>query len=490
MAKLSVVVPSNEVEVGGVRYRKVERKAQAGDIVKAQHYGTDITKGSFYAVTTADGGVGFYDNVNDFRSPFTLGEPRYEVYEKVTEPAVPEYREVNREAEKGERIRIVSACDSRYSNGDEFVVEKSGTDGGGVYVRHPNGTHDGCAGILRREYVVLEPVNIPEPAPQPERLKVGDYVKVTDASGSGHAKKGDIAVVTNDNWLDNHGKLLDVKTLDGRTYGMFSHRFVRATESEVEAAKKDAERTKKIGEFADGGYAEIVNANYDNASSSARDNNGLYVKVEAKLSPWGTRQLTLTLPDGKCGGYCNADALRKVTREEYEEATKPKPVFNVGDTVKIVSGAGERFLTGYDIGDICEVVDGPDRDGDYTLKALRKKVINGNAQTEQLEKVSVEEVARIEEEAKWAAIGRKVGEYKAGDVVRVIKSCSIADTKVGDVTTIEQVSDYRGVFLTQLNSGGSNAFIYSEEVELITPVEQRFDRAKSPQAEGGASTSK
>jgi hypothetical protein len=399
MAKLSVVVPSNEVEVDGVKYHKVERKAQAGDIVKITDEGAPeyVIVGAFYEVDHVDS----YDDpqiIDEDGDEYDLGGMGFEVYEKVTEPA-----------------------------------------------------------------------------PQPERLKVGDYVKVTDASGSSRAKKGDIAVITG-NWS---AKIIDVKTLDGRAYGMYTHRFVRATEPEVEAAKKAAERAKKIGEFADGGYAEIVNANYDNASSSARENNGLYVKVEAKMSPWGTRQLTLTLPDGKCGGYCNADALRKVTREEYEEATKPKPVFNVGDSVKLTlpNGAKPRYgfgkISNGDIGKVRHVYDQK-----IVLDFPAQK--NWNALPSELTVVSAEE-------AKWAAIGRKVGEFKRGDVVSFVKG-SGKKTGVGTVEDSEGVGAAIGVRLSGAVYEGTYEGVFfdnGDTAKLLVPVEQRFDRA-----EGGASTSK
>lgn len=75
-----------------------------------------------------------------------------------------QYREVSRKANAGERIRIVNAQDRRYKNGEEFAVEfVDKLDD--VFVKHPLGTHDGCALILESEYVVLEPVesaNFPE----------------------------------------------------------------------------------------------------------------------------------------------------------------------------------------------------------------------------------------------------------------------------------------------------------------------------------------
>ncbi|GAA0840618.1 hypothetical protein GCM10008915_36540 [Bifidobacterium pullorum subsp. gallinarum] len=673
MAKLSVVVPSNEVEVGGVKYRKVERAAQMGDIVKItdEDMPEYVIKGAFYGVKRIDS-CGDPHIVDEDGDDFDLCGDDFEVYEKVTEPAAPEYREVKRKAEKGERIRIVKrdVSEDDYENGDEFIVNEVDSDGD-VRVNIPQRNRKL---VLLSEYVVLEPVNVAEPTPQPkrptvgdyvrviantcghryvigsvvkiveddrdgtpyqaeradgttgnwlkesevvpateaefnaqkrfkvgefakvvgpndngnnyeigsvveitkcdpdsysnvvykakkpdgsignyvreyqlvrttkaefeaqgpqpDRLKVGEYVKVTDASGAGAAKEGDIAVVTNDNWGGSIGEIIDVKTLDGRTYGMFACRFVRATESEVEAAKKAV----KIGEFADGGYAVIANPSGSNASYNAIESAGAYVKVSVTD---GYRKLALHNDKGELVGYCYADALRKVTREEYEEATKPKPVFSVGDKVRItrnqanwpegtvvtiidpnVYGTGETaraksdngdvYLTDYaafeklsaeeiariegeatkprlSVGDLARTLVGKDVPKGAIVKIMRDdrsgmpfrgELLDGSEYdwytSEQLEKVS-------EEESKWAEIGRKVNEFKRGDIVQVTQYVGLLSTgTVGEVGEIDG-----GQFRVNTPERTAVNWHSAHSAKLIVPVEQRFDKA-----EGGASPSK
>ncbi len=96
---------------------------------------------------------------------------------------------------------------------------------------------------------------------------------------------------------------------------------------------------------------------------------------------------------------------------------------------------------------------------------------SGFATPDQLEILSEEEAAEIErkqaEEAKWAKIGRKVGEYKKGDVVRYDygdnEICEVVDdTEEGRVGV--QTKDY-GVCREK-----------PDNLRLITPVEARFDR--------------
>ncbi|QOT13693.1 hypothetical protein JNUCC32_31330 (plasmid) [Paenibacillus sp. JNUCC32] len=481
MAKLSVVVPSNEVEVRGasgeaVKYRKVERKAQAGDIVKAlTDRNTDVDKGAFYEVIDADGETGFCDNVGDLRCAGLRYHPqRFEVYEKVTRPAAVEYREVKREAEVGERIRIVDKypTEDKYENGAEFVV--CNTDGDGdVRVRIPGNSRKL---VLLSEYAVIEPVNVAEPAPQPERLKVGEYARVI---GSSHrsffgGKDGDVVNIVRES--DSRYKC---ERIDGHDYGgnpwADPESLVRATESEVEAAKKAAERAKAIGEFADGGYAVVVDVSKSHCLAGFKD--GDYVTVELYEPDHRIYPLKVV---GNNSGYCNADALRKVTREEYEEATKSKPVFSVGDYAKVIADNYEHRV-GH-IVQITKITDGPFDSFDYAVKRLTYGG-NGYIHAKNIEKVSAEEVARIEEEAKWAAIGRKVGEIRKGDIVEVVNSRG-GHAPVGHIGETVSAMDHNGDIRVATVDRPSGSACWSK-VKLIVPVEQRFDRA-----EGGVSTSK
>lgn len=607
MAKLNVVIPAADVEVigeGGVKtkYRKVERKAQVGDIIKITDNGERdyVINGAFYEVTRVDtsGDPHFRDEDGD---DFDGCKVEYEVYEKVTETAQ-QYREVKRPAKVGERIKIVNAqmTGGEYKTGAEMVV----TEARWSAVHSVNADYNGTEQhLFYDEYVVLEPIAEPaqpkrltvgdyakviadsadeykigavirivrddrdstpykgeyadgtspaaylfesdvEPATEAEflaqnRLKVGEYVKVTDASGAGAAKDGDIGVITNDNWgggsIDRH-TVIDVKTLDGREYGMFAYRFVRATEAEVEAAREAAKQALKYGDFTDGDYAQIVNATDDNSSTTVKENGGKFGKVTREVG--GYRSLMITFDDGDFG-YCNPDALRKVTREEYEAAVDPRNQFAKGDKVRLISGGGKRFARDYEDGGIYTVVNprydsvdiqitgggqayayvGPEqlekvsaeeiaeierlKVGEYARTLVGKDVPKGSIvkithddlsglpfrgelldgsdfdwyTPDQLEKVSAKEVAETErmqaEAAKWAAIGRKVNEYKAGDIVQYTSE----DYKAV-VPVLEACGD--GVKVQTVDYGICTE--YFDTVKLIVPVEQRFDREEKSAA--------
>lgn len=85
MVKLNVTIPAVDVMVNGQAYRKVDRKAQAGDIVKALYAREDITEGAFYAVyADGDGDPAFRDDDGDERCVFLEYRDRYETFAPVT----------------------------------------------------------------------------------------------------------------------------------------------------------------------------------------------------------------------------------------------------------------------------------------------------------------------------------------------------------------------------------------------------------------------
>lgn len=395
MAKLNVTIPAVDVEVNGVKYRKVDRKAQAGDIVRILRDGFDINYGDFFVL---DDQLHFLDNAGDHRDIMhRLFEDKYEVYELVKE----QYREVKRPAKVGERIRIVAPfmTGGRYDRGSEFTVRSVDRDG----------SHDvrvGGDGVSRpffiayKEYVVLEPVE----TTQPERLQVGDYAKVIDNRNGHSAKVGDIVKITRD---DRSGLPFQCVRADGtelRADWFAPSELVRATDEEVAAAKDPR------NQFAKGDKVRLIN---------------------------GGGEFPLL-------GFTNG--------EVYEVKTPKYDDHSCAPVVQITGGKSGRGI--------------------------------GYAKADQLEKVSAEQLAEIErkkaeeaERAKWAAIGRKVNEYKRGDIVSFTRN----DGKAG-IGAVEDVADGAiGVRRTHgaFEGGGDYRGVYydaGDSVTLIVPVEQRFDR--------------
>ncbi|WP_127506863.1 hypothetical protein [Paenibacillus humicus] len=454
----------------------------------------------------------------------------------------PKYREVKRPAAVGERIRIVnkSGVETRYKNGDEAVVLR-GWGGSDIRAAFGHTGAEDC-GVVYDEYVVLEPVDAAKPerlkvgeyakvvndktrsGSQKEgvsvgeirkivkddrsslpfwaelldgshyewfredalvratdeevaaarRYKVGDYVQVTKPGGSHNYKIGEFVQVTEmygrgidafkglrssnattGNWLlpkqvipateaqftmstpkptFNVGDTVKLTVADGKTprlgWGGVKNGEVGTVKrvgsstvtvdfpsqsrwnadpselTKVSAEESQPGRNPKFGDFSDGDYALVTNANSSNANTSAIETNGKYVTVA--LEHAGFRGLKLRTLDGKFAGFANADALRKVTKEKAE--------------------AGE---------------------------------------------------VKRAEEAKWSAIGRKVGEYKVGDIVRFKKYAGINGLNEHNGVIVE-IDDLDGMnphlAKPAFVKTGYNTYTHPDHFELVTPVEARFDR--------------
>ncbi|MEC0370010.1 hypothetical protein [Paenibacillus chibensis] len=377
----------------------------------------------------------------------------------MAEPSTTKYREVKRKASVGERIRIVAAKSTRdlYANGDELTVDDADRWGDGQAVTVNSFNH----AICHEEYVVL----VAEPL-QPKRLTVGDYAKVIANTRDHNYKIGSVVKITKD---DRDRQPYRAENADGSVGNWLAEKdLVPATEAEFNAQKSQTERAKAIGEFADGGYAQIIDANSSNSSVTGGID-GKYVKVTVE-PPTGYRALRLKDEKGKHVAYCNADALRKITKEEYEEATKPKTKFSVGDTVKlsVPEGKDARFGWGNvkngDIGKVAEVttakvvVDFPGQD-------------RWNADPSELALLTAEE-------AKWAAIGRKVNEFKRGDVVQIIANTNGSINKVGSYGEVTEGPKLTGSYRVETGAGGKGNLTRPTEMRLIIPAEQRFDTQK------------
>lgn len=76
--------------------------------------------------------------------------------------------------------------------------------------------------------------------------------------------------------------------------------------------------------------------------------------------------------------------------------------------------------------------------------------------------------ARKAEEAKWSAIGRKVGEIRKGDIVQTYE-----DECGHPVGTVGVAFSSGGRYSVSVEANGN---VWRHRVNLIVPVEQRFDK--------------
>lgn len=179
------------------------------------------------------------------------------------------------------------------------------------------------------------------------------------------------------------------------------------------------------------------------------------------------------------------EAERKLA--ELKAAKAEQERLKVGDYAVVVGITTNETMSphGFIIGTVVEVTqcfnDYPDR--------VRAKSIVGRGSwavlKKDLRKATPEEVAEAKrkfseeqakkaEEAKWSAIGRKVGEYRAGDVVQ-IREYEYGNIvgHIGEIVEVQERSlQVKGEWSNKMCTFSAS----DKSVNLIVPVEQRFDK--------------
>lgn len=151
-------------------------------------------------------------------------------------------------------------------------------------------------------------------------------------------------------------------------------------------------------------------------------------------------------------------------------AAEPKPErLKVGDYAKVVGTARNGCC---DRGDIVKITEDDDSAVPFKLAFVNGEYA-GWEDEKSLVRATDEEVAEakrkqaeVKECKRWAAIGREVGEYKAGDMVQYLYD--------GEICEVVAVGEDGSVKVATQNHG--NCTENQSSIELIAPVEARFDR--------------
>jgi hypothetical protein len=163
-----------------------------------------------------------------------------------------------------------------------------------------------------------------------------------------------------------------------------------------------------------------------------------------------------------------------------EEATESEsvPKFEVGDYVVPLPESDEEYgITNTDmyLAKVTEVRG----DNEIVIEIVAHKkeyVVVGEEYTVEpkyFRKATAEEIEKADEIARWAKIGRKPNEFKKGDIVRVLKDNPHGSVKrKGDIDEITYYDTNESFCV-----GEGAGWMSYEDVELIVPVEQRFDIA-------------
>ncbi|MCU6709309.1 hypothetical protein M6D81_11385 [Paenibacillus sp. J5C_2022] len=545
MAKLNVVnvveavaaeVTVKQADGAVVKYRKVDRAAEAGDIVQITDAEVScITDGGFYEVDEVDS-FGDAQVTDDDGDEFDTCGCELEVYEKVAEPKseVPsdiithegrQYRKVARKAAVGELVVRTSGGGINYLEGcvyradyvsDEGPIRKEGSD----------------TWLWSCNYAVLEPVKSELPSLPSEYVIHGGQVYRKEARV---AAEGETIIVVNfdaddhlpsnpakDDYvyenvrIDSTGDVLidSEHYVYKREYNALVPAESVTIDEEFTVEKRTAAVSDRIlivnewpgetrygigaiGTVTGRPLSGVGRADIGGKEVTVSDSEYVVLVPKPTYKPGETvwRKYTkspITLKercpefDGSSYGLAwrtsaGSGWLGENQFEKYEEpkpqpaAPKPEPArIAVGSTVRITTDS-ERLPK-----DAIAKVTAADRSS-WPYKC---ELLNGDGydwyKPEQLEVLS-------DEEAKWAAIGRAVAEYKAGDVVEVIANTNSSVNEIGAFGIItEGRRSSTGSYRVDAGYGDTSNWTKLSDMRLIVPVEQRFDA----DVKGGGASSK
>ncbi|MEX5835843.1 hypothetical protein D070_13455 [Bacillus velezensis] len=409
-----------KVAYGGAEYVKTEGEAKVGDIVLiTTNDWTDAREGEFYKAVgvDSDGDAKIKDDRGTIDSHFRRN---YDLLRKVSAETKPsledrlstlesdvaelkgesktEYVRIDTsEARAGDYVKFIETADTDITTGKMYEIDKAG-GGGPVHFTDDVGDENIAASFeIFEVYRKVSAANV-ESEPKPERLKVGEYAKVVNATDYHCFTDGDIVEIIGDH-VGSPNNEPARRLADGKGQYVPKRELVRATDEEVAEAKDEAARAK----------------------------------------------------------------------------------FKKGAKVRLVSGGGKRPLRGFEDGKIYEVTnnsyDHPD--GKRIRIVGSFLVTQGFATPDQLEILSEEEAAEIErkqaEEAKWAEIGRKVGEYRVGDIIAYDDPTWFENSGIGEIIGFGREGSPK-VAAVDYEGCEEEYILKAERLNLITPVEARFDR--------------
>lgn len=463
MAKLDnvKVVNENTVEYNGFVYTLVTGDAKVEDIVKASEQELDVTEGAFYLVVDIDddNDIVFKDNVDD-SNYFNQGE--HSVFRKY----------------------------------HAITIDKLTDAEGVVKIELPDGTKlEGTPSDLEKITRSMQKMQAEQAAPEevreeaieeeqtaPSQLQAGDYGKVVEKYDM--FLPGDIVKV-----LRNDGSRVPyyAKRLSGgEEKWLLEKQLVRATEAEVKVATEPRVELLKVGD-----YAKVIQEGHGNFGKVVKITND---NRDGQLYPYATELL-----DGTFGDIHSENHLVKATDEEVQMAMleAKQALLKEGDFARLIGventkrggfhdednedvGGGHSFENGT----IVELKK-PCNKQDETEDAFKVYYLDESdwwwvhrkdlepltkEETEHIKREAEEEKKAKAERAKWATIGREVGEIKKGDIVRTVSRGGSVNPE-GTIGIAEYDGSVGSTATIVLNGNRGN---YSR-VELIVPVEQRCD---------------
>ncbi|GAK03302.1 hypothetical protein JCM19037_1616 [Geomicrobium sp. JCM 19037] len=378
----------------GDTYRKVERKAAEGDYVvftDESELESYLTGEKPYEVTEVDS-LGDPQVIDDDDDELDTCGYKIEVYEKVgvtkaDEPTlkVGDYAEVTQDGH-GNKGKIVEITEVRTFRSYPYKTKAVGEDDGDIHKasqlrKIPTTTHEG---VVYREFE--------------RHAEKGELIKVTNASiTGGYYGNGDVFTVVNKN---SNGVFSSEFSI-----GLLHSEYVVLEPLVEPATTQSFKAGDKVKLLSGGGEWPLVGKSTGNV---------YVIKALPGDANYGggshrnERRIDIN------GAYALPEQLELVSDEQTLE---------VGDTVEIIHGGGERYLRGFTDGEHVKIAKEADDEGDY--KVQRSSSAMGYAQADQLRKVEGTPRLLTQETARALKFGDTVECVKERAYVSVGKTYAV-----------------------------------------------------------------
>ncbi|MEH6941640.1 hypothetical protein [Bacillus sp. JJ722] len=448
-------------ELKSTPYDRVRRPKEGDKVKVVRAYGTrgKYANGDTLTIKSVDPDhdVRFFVEENDRPIRDIEVELIVEPTETITHKGA-KYTLVSRKAQAGDVVVFTESNRPYVTNGKTY-----GPVGENLYFE--DNDYDNIlvyredVGRTEQSVKVYAPVSEAKPAYRRIAIdagKVGDFVIFAKSKGDYIIADKYYKIMEFDSYGDP--QIIDE---DGDGYDTNDDSFEVYTLCEEEA--NPAPEPLKVGD-----YAKVVGDNYSREYNSHRMKIGTIVKVK-KVSDLRQKYEAEDVLTSKNRGFVESDLVRATDVEVAQaKAEAHKASFEVGDYALVIYENHEHR-----VGHIVKINKiKPNAASSVFDFGVDRITIGGSGYiaAKNIEKISAEEA---ELEAKWAKIGRKPNEFKKGDIVRV--NASYGGHEVGTVGELVSGEHFpiKREFGVKANGIVRD---HTSDVELITPVEARFDK--------------
>ncbi|MCU5554867.1 hypothetical protein OCB15_18155 [Bacillus cereus] len=294
------------------------------------------------------------------------------------------------------------------------------------------------------------------------KLKEGDVAVIVDASTFLTLKEGDLVEITG--VYPKQTIRFGIRKADGYEAGAYVTDLRPATETDAQNFK--VKKAIKVG------YIKLTKKD-----ATTPHHGSPHFKIgtilEAQMVKAYDRSLSAKEIGGTLTQTIRVEDFEIPTAAEIEEAKKPK--IKEGD--HIVNTGGSSY---YDIGEILIVTAVNKRESHYSVENLEGKkggkfATNARKATEE-EIVAAKKALEDKKERKiFEDLGRRYGQLKKGDIVRVVNSCG-GVLRVGDIGEVMSQSVDGSDYNAQVKVGGRSIGANWALVKLVVAVENRKDK--------------